>query len=331
MKGAAQKVTIYTVAARAGVSISTVSLALNAPHRVSDTTRTRVIEAATELGYRFGQRSPGVPSSVARITVAAPFTNYPSYFRRLAGMLSREPQAAVELAVHDLDSAASAPSPLLESLPARRGVDGVIVMGVPLSGAATRASREARLPVVLVDVRSTKPRREEPPTVLVDDALGGRLVGEHLHSRGHSRVAFLHEPQRSFDYVSAGMLRAGGVAEHVEVVDVDVAPGADPVLSLAQTLRRDPRITAVFANHDDLAARAARAVRSSGRRVPEDLAIVGYDDGDMAEALGLTTVRQPFEDTGRAALDLLLRLLSGADAGVARVELTPQLVVRDSS
>ena len=110
---AAAKVTIYDVAERAGVSISTVSLAINAPHRVSESTRARVVAAAGSLGYRAaagGRRSPGG----LRITVAAPFRTYSTYFRRFAGMLVRARETEIELTVHDLESAASVTSPLLD-------------------------------------------------------------------------------------------------------------------------------------------------------------------------------------------------------------------------
>lgn len=330
MRGGPQKVTIYTVAERAGVSISTVSLALNAPHRVSEATRQRVVDAATALGYsRDPRRRPD--SGALRIAVAAPFTSYPSYYRRLSGMLAAASAANVELLTHDLDSAASATSPLLDSLPARRGVDGLVLMGVPPGGAALRASRQAQLPVVLVDVRRTNTALDDLPVVLVDDLRGGRLLGEHLASRGHLRALFVHEPQRSVDYLSAGMLRVEGLAPHVELVDLPVGAGEDLTAAVLSAARRDPTITAVVANHDQFAARAWRALTSAGISVPNDLALVGYDDGDLADTLGLTTVRQPFEQSGRAALDLVLGAIAGSDARVSRVELLPELVIRSST
>ncbi len=323
------KVTIYTVAERAGVSISTVSLVTSAPHRVSAATRERVVAAAAELGYRPG-RSTSSSSGALRVVVAAPFSSYPSYFRRLAGMMAHAHEAAVELSTFDLPSAAASPSPLLDALPARPGVDGVIVMGVPLSAAALRASRQSSLPVVAVDVRPTRPRGSDLPVVLVDDVAGGRAIGEHLRALGHRRAVFLHEPQLSQEYVSAGMLRAEGAGEHIELVDAVAEPGRDPGEALLAALAADD-VHAVFANHDELAARAWRALHRAGRRVPEDVALVGYDDGDVAQALDLTTVAQPFEETGRAAVDLLLGMVSGLDSSVSRVDLRPRLVVRGTT
>lgn len=325
MKPRMGAVTIYSVAERAGVSISTVSLVMNAPHRVSPATRERVVAAAAELGYRRRADHRSEPGQL-RVAVAAPFSSYPSYYRRLTGMLARARDTTIDLMVHDLDSAAAADSPLLDALPARPGVDGVIVMGVPLSPAAVRASRAAGLPVVLVDVRSARPRGGDLPGVLVDDLLGGRLLGEHLRERGHDRVLFVHEPQLSRDYVSAGMLRAEGVAESLALDEVAVAP--DDGLERVVRALAASGATAVVANHDALAVRVHGVLRASGRRIPEDVALAGYDDGDLAAGLGLTTVRQPFEESGRAAIDLLLAAIAGEGASISRVDLAPSLVVR---
>lgn len=328
MRRPGRNVTIYDVAARAGVSISTVSLAINAPHRVRDETRARVMAAAGALGYRMaatnGERHSGI-----RVAVAAPFSSYPSYLRRLTGMLVRARNTAIEITTHDLDSAASSPAPLLDALPVRGGVDGMIVMGVPLSGAALRASRDAGMPVVLVDVRASRRSAATPPVVLVDDVAGGRAIGAHLRGRGHRQAVFVHEPQLSGDYISAAMLRVAGLSEHVDVVDAVCPVGSDAGDIVRATLRAHPAATAVVAHHDDLAARVSRTFSSRGSGRREAVALVGYDDGATAEAIGLTTVRQPFEQSGTVALDLLTQLVAGVGGVPAVTMLDPVLIVRD--
>ena len=327
-----QKATIYAVARRAGVSISTVSLAINHPQRVNEATRRSVIAAATELGYRGGAAASGAQ----RIAVAAPFSSYASYYRRLSGIMERAATDSVEIVVHDLPSAAGSDSPVLDALPMRAGIDGIVVMGVPLSPAALESKALPGPPVVLVDVPDGAQRRLGLPSVLIDDERGGELIARHLAELGHERVVFLHEPQRSEEYVSAGMLRARGLGHLLSVSEAvaDVA-STDLVEAVGAALERaflaDPEATAVVANHDELAAAAHRAFRVTGAHLPEERSLVGYDDGPLASALDLTTVRQPFEESGYAALDLLLGRLSGEHARVSSVQLAPDLVVRGTT
>ena len=324
MRARPGRVTIYDVAARAGVSISTVSLVVSAPHRVRPETRERIVEAATALGYRM---TAGRRVGAARIAVAAPFTSYPSYLRRLSGMLRRARDAAVDIIPYDLDSAAAADEPLLDVLPTRTDVAGLVVMGVPLGGAARRASRAARIPVVYVDVVPTR-ADVGGPVVLVDDRDGGAQIGRHLAGLGHRRALFVHEPQRSPAYVSAGMLRIEGLEQHIGIARLAVG---DPAAIGDQVFRAaaDAGATAIVANHDQFAA----AVLARRRSTPgyEHIAVVGYDDAEAAAALDLTTVRQPFEESGRTALELVLGLVSGAATAHETVRLTPSLVVRGST
>ena len=326
------RATIYTIAERAGVSISTVSLAINHPHRVSESTRKRIVEVATSLGYRpdgaWRARTGARPVGIA---VAAPFSSYASYSRRLTGVLDRLRTTGIDVMVYDLESAASAEAPLLDSLPIRAGIDGIIVMGVPLSRDGGARLADWGPPVVLLDARD-----QQSPTVLIDDERGGELVGAHLAELGHRRVAFVHEPQRSFDYVSAGMLRLRGIRSAFAALGFDDAvvevetPAASGDLALGRAVQ-ETGVTAVFANHDDLASRIRLELGDLGLSVPDDLSLVGFDDGPLAQATRLTTVRQPFEESGRAAVELLLGLMSGSGSSVTSVGLGVELIVRDST
>lgn len=324
MRARPGRVTIYDVAERAGVSISTVSLVVSAPHRVRQETRERIVAAATALGYRM---TSGRRIGAARIAVAAPFTTYPSYLRRLSGMLRRARDAAVDIIPYDLDSAAAAEEPLLDVLPTRTDVSGLVVMGVPLGGAARRASRAARIPVVYVDVVPTR-ADVGGPVILVDDREGGEQIGRHLAELGHRRVLFVHEPQRSPAYVSAGMLRIEGLSRHVEVTPLPLE-GPTAVDARVPGAVEAAGATAVVANHDQFAAAVLGGIRSRWSIGP--LAVVGYDDGELATALDLTTVRQPFEESGRTALELVLAIVSGSASGHETVRLAPELIARSST
>jgi DNA-binding LacI/PurR family transcriptional regulator len=147
-------VTIYDVAAEAGVSISTVSLALNSPTRVSDATRQRVLRAADALG--FVPKADAVSRArrgVGRIGVVAPLTSYASFARRLNGVLRAVQGQPLEVVVFDQQSAAATALPLLASLPLTRRLDGLVVMGLPLEESVATRLVSLELPTVLVDLR----------------------------------------------------------------------------------------------------------------------------------------------------------------------------------
>lgn len=318
------RITIYDVAREVGVSISTVSLAINHPRRVNEATRKAVIEAAVRLGYRGSAPRP----AGKRVAVAAPFSTYPSYYSRLTGVLSVGAGAGTEVVVHDLPSTAAEDAPVLDALPVKAGIDGIIVMGAPLSQQATTSASLPGPPVVLVDVPDGTTTHPDVPSVLVDDRRGGELIGRHLAERGHRKVAFLHERQHSEDYVSAGMLRARGLMRFLDCVSVPLDETTDTARGLRSVID-DAHVTAIVANHDQLAVAIRRELDAVPP--PRPIALVGYDGSEVAEVLELTTVWQPFEESGRAAMKLLLELMAGEHGSVGSLTLTPRLIVRKSS
>ncbi|MER6831633.1 LacI family DNA-binding transcriptional regulator [Streptosporangium sp. NPDC000563] len=331
----AARTTIYDVATAAGVSISTVSLALNSPARVSQETRRKVLQAADALGFVPKQDAIAkARRGVGRVGVIAPFTSYPSVARRLNGILRAVGHRPLEIVLFDQESAAQSASPLLASLPITGRLDGLVVISLTLDEAVAGRLSGMRLPTVLIDVRH--PRFD---SVHTDDAVGGRLVAEHLISRGHRRFGFLGETQRSGLYLSPSQQRLAGYrsalaeAGHL-LLDGDVrlaGHGVAPARAVARELLSAPdRPSAVFAADDTLAAGTLRAARDLGLTVPEDLAVVGFDDSDLAEALELTTVRQPLEESGRAAMELLIQRLDRPGA-VREMALGLQLIPRDTS
>jgi DNA-binding LacI/PurR family transcriptional regulator len=329
-------VTIYDVAARAGVSISTVSQVINRPGRVNPQTRDRVLKAVEDLSYV--PKAAAVSHArqgVGRIGVLAPFTSYDSYRRRLMGVLAESDGTSRDVVVYDHESAAASVSPLLRILPATGRLDGLLIMGLPLDDKLAENLLTRRLPTVLVD--SARP---EFHTVNVDDEEGGAIAARHLLGRGHRTFAFVQEPQESDEFLSQGQRRnrgflrevaaAGGDPEavHIVLTSNDVAGSRE---SLHEVLARRPVPTAVFAHHDTLAAGLLVECRRQGVRVPDDLAVVGFDDGSIAEAAALTTVRQPFEESGRLGARLLGDLLGGTSQSRQHIVLGLELVVRDST
>ncbi|NNG36726.1 LacI family DNA-binding transcriptional regulator [Nakamurella aerolata] len=325
--------TIYDVAERAGVSIATVSHALNRPEKVSDATRTKVMDVVDEL--QFVPKAAAVSHArrgVGRIGVVAPFTSYSSYSVRLAGVLSGFAESAVDVVVFDHPSVAAASSPLLSALPTTGRLDALLIMGIPLDEAMAQRLRSRRMPTVLVDSY-----HEEFPTVNVDDELGGLLLGRHLVQRGHQRIAYVAEQQASPDYLSPGQRRVIGVGKALAEADLpgdalgliftetaDLAGGRAAADTVASTADRP---TALVAHHDHLAAGLLAGLREAQVSVPGDVAVAGYDGSELADALGLTTMRQPLGETGYTASRLLREAIdTDGDAPVRHVMLVPELI-----
>lgn len=328
-----QHATIYDVASRAGVSISTVSHTLNRPHRVNSDTRRRVLEAIDELGYTPKATAMAhARKAVGRVGVIAPFTSYASYTRRLSGVLSEAQGDATEIVVYDQESAASATSPLLSSLPVTRRLDGLLIMGLPVDDVLAERLLAQGLPTVLID--SVRPDLD---SITIDDEAAGHLVGRHLIERGRQTFAYVSEPQRSNAYVSQGQRRRAGLrravaaaglgANSVRVVRTtsDIDGGREALRTL---LQGDDLPQAIFAHEDVLAAGVLMECRLQGIRVPEDIAVVGFDDSELAQALDITTARQPLEESGRLGFRQLREAISGARGAPRHVILGVELVVR---
>ena len=325
--------TIYDVAAKAGVSISTVSLAINAPTRVSPATRTRVLAAVDELG--FVPKTEAVTRArrgVGRIGVIAPFTSSAFFARVLNGVLRAARGKQVEVVVYDHESANASP---LASLPLTRQVDGVIVMTVPLTDDVARRLLDQPVETVLVDQR-----RPGFSSVAVDDVAAGRMVAEHLLARGCRRCGFVGHAQDVYDYVLESQarlagLRAGLQAAGIELADADVRVCERDFeagrAAARELLDRSERPGAVVAHDDLLASGVLAAARQLGIGVPEQLMVVGFDDSALAAPLGLTSVHHPAEQVGERALELLLAQLADPARGVQETTLAVTLAARDST
>lgn len=327
MRGA----TIYDVAERAKVSISTVSLALNHPTRLKPSTLERVLQVADDLGFVPKERAVvQARKGLNRIAAVAPFTSYPSFSRRLAGVMDELDTSATQLVVTDCADIAVSTSPVLATIPVRGHVDGLLNLGVPMDEAAGERIRN-RLPTVLLDTRFPG-----LPDISVDDRYGGYQVGRLLAGLGHTEVAYVNEIE-TYAFDSPNVLRLAGlrsVLGETNVREITVARGTDAgregVAKLVDDADRPP-VTAVVCCRDLVAIGALTELRRRGVDVPSEVSVVGFDDDPVAEALGLTTVRHPFEESGRLAMRVLHRLLDRPGETVESTVLPLTLVERDTT
>lgn len=323
-------VTLRDVARRAGVSVATASNALNKPARVASDTRARVLEAADWFGYE-PLVTAGTPSGTRRIGVIAPFTTYTSYSERLKGILAVVGLDAVEAIVFDHPSASRSPSPRLASLPFSGNLDGLIIMGVPVETELSNRLIKRELPTVLVDT-------DHPlfTSIALDEAYGAQLAVEHLVERGFERFVYVTEGQMSKDYISQGRKRLSGFARalaqqgygeesilRITARSGDIRSGIAAAEVIAEK-SRGSRV-GVLAGHDMLAAGVLRGLRELDVAVPKRVGVMGWDGGDLVEAIGLTTIHQPLRDSGRLGAERLIALIREERLPIERVHLRPSL------
>ena len=328
---------VKDVAALAGVSLGTVSNVLNRPERVSAGTRQRVEQAMAELGFvrnEFArQLRMGTSSTLAYVMLDA--TN-PFFTDVAQGIELAAEKANVSLFICNSNNSSTREESHLGHLMQQR-VQGILLTPVDPEADTIDLVAERGVPLVIVDRTRNDTRF---CSVAVDDVLGGRLAVEHLVDLGHSRVAYIGGPD------SLGQVRdrlagarqawaaAGLPAEDLVVLptaSLSVADGRGAGERLAGMPART-RPTAAFCGNDLVALGLLQQVIGSGRSVPGDLAIVGYDDIEFAAAAAvpLTSVRQPRQELGRTAAELLLAE-ADPDHTHRQVLFRPELIARGST
>jgi DNA-binding LacI/PurR family transcriptional regulator len=265
-----------------------------------------------------------------------PHFTQPSFVERLKGIDAVLGPSHYDMAVANVEDVAGRDRVLAQLARSER-VDGVIVITLVPTASQLRAFRDAGIPVVLVDAYHT-----DLPSVYEDSVAGAHLATRHLIELGHERIAFLSDPfedlfsGRSRGYVRykghCDALQAAGLKADERLLRIGANYRKDAFVMASELLRLPEPPTAIFAFSDVHAIGALQAARSLGLHVPGDISIMGYDDIDMAEAVGLTTVRQSLIESGRMGAELLLKELEGATPGApAHVNLGVELVARSST
>ena len=331
-----ERPTLEKVALLAGVSRATVSRVVNGSQTVAPDIRDAVMRAVNELGY--------VPNPAARSLVTQRTDSYalvvpePSsrvfsddlFFPSIIRGVSQELEAAEKQLVLMLASSASSHD-RIERYTLGRHVDGVMMAS--MHGADPLPATLARVGVPVV--ASGRPLgRSAVPYVDVDHAIGVAKAVRYLIDSGRQRIATIAGPQ---DMV-AGVDRLTGYRDELRgsnrrsIIAVGDFTRESGTTAMRQLLDDDPQIDAVFVASDLMAEGALRTLRQSGRRVPDDVAVVGFDDIELARYTEppLTTVRQPIEEIGRRLARQLLRLAAGDEIESALI-LPTELIVRESA
>lgn len=329
------KVTIVDVAQKAGVSLGTVSRVINNDVHVAPETRERVLAVTKELGYVANRQARGLKGSKTNIIGML----VPDLGTGYIGEIIHGIDAELALSQLDLMLFTTHRTAIKEATYVANMVQGMVdglLLVLPRNPADYMGTLTRRnFPFVLIDHQGIG---APCPAVGASNWQGAYNATEHLIKLGHKRIGFITgwmdlgaASDRLEGYKSA--LHVHHIPEDPSLIyegtffQADGYSGARVLLELASPP------TAIFASNDVMAMGAMDAVRSRGLRVPEDVSILGFDDIPQAASVrpSLTTVRQPLEEMGRLATQMLLDRIKNPEKEISRIELPTELVLRDST
>jgi DNA-binding LacI/PurR family transcriptional regulator len=330
-----KKPTIYDVAKLSGISISTISRVLNAPDKVNQDTRLKVLEAIDSLGFvpRADARARALRRT-GRVGVIAPFFTAPSFVQRLRGVGSTLASLNYELVIYTVDSSNRLDG-YLSSVPFTGNLDGLIIMSLPLQEKAAQRLVDHGIETVLIEY--THPGLN---CIVIDDFHGGQLAAAHLIEKGHRRIAFMGDKElHDFEIHPAGMrlkgflhtLQSAGISIPEEYIRHFEDTTEYALQAARQLLSLPTPPTAIFAAADVQALSALKVAREMGVKVPEQLAVIGFDDIDFAEYADLTTINQHLDESGRLAVETLMARIAEPTRPLQHINLPLQFVARKTT
>jgi len=330
-----RKITIADVAREADVSMMTVSRVINHKDGVSEGTARRVWAIINRLGYRPSGLARGLASNKTRtLGLVVPDIGNPFFSDIVRGIEYSAYSHGYSVFLCNSDEDPQREQAVLHSLEEKR-IDGLILCSSRLDDELLGENLKRFPSVVLINRELAG---QSSRFVAVDDETGALQAMDHLLGAGHRAIGFLAGPPVS----ASSVKRMAGYRAAFQQAGLEIVPGwirhcfpnAEYARDAAvRLLTEHPELTALFCYNDLVAVGALKAAMSLGRRVPDDLALVGFDDIPLAELItpALTTCRVPRFQLGESAFGLLLHQITGCENDCVNVILTPELVIRQST
>ena len=335
MKQSKASPTIYDVAEMASVSIATVSRVLNASELVKEETRKKVLKAIDTLGF--------VPDAFARerarkgmghIGVITPFFTIPSVTQRLSGIAESLVDTPYNLTIFPFDSKKRLDSYYTE-LPYSRLVDGLIILTLPIDDLTLQRFAKRQIPLLTIENHIP-----DYPSIEYDNQLGGKLAAEHFISKNHKRCAFIGNSLVPAYALSQEEERLKGYQQTLhqhnldlpdQYVKLPVLHSRDQDQQIQDLLDLDSPPTAIFTSTDELSLRVLKVAKKSGVRIPEDLAVIGFDDIEIASYVELTTISQSLYESGKLAAERIVSQIANPNRPVENTFLQLKLIERNTT
>lgn len=331
-----KKPTIYDVAKNSGFSISTISRVLNSPDKVNPETRKRVMSSIDLLGFipKAEARARALQST-NRIGVLTPFFTAPSFVQRLRGAASALSKANYELVIYPVDSVEHLQG-YISSIPIMQNIDGLIIMSLAIEDKDAKRLHDKGMETVLIEYSHARLNSIE-----IDDVHGGAMAAKHLIKKGHKRIGFLGDIEPPEKYaIHPVKSRLQGFKQTLDETGIPLPKKYIKQAAYTQEssqqaalelLSLDPRPTAIFAAADIQAISIMKVARQLKLRIPDDIAVIGFDDIDIADYMDLTTIRQNLDESGRLAVEILLSHLVESDRTLQHIRIPLTLIERQTT
>jgi LacI family transcriptional regulator len=329
------KSTIYDVARDAGVGISTVSRVLNDSPNVNPETRERVLASIQKLNFYPNANARGLTSSkISTVGVMAPFASRYFFMEILLGIGDELAGHGYDMLLYNLDD------PLrhkqyLQKIVGEKKVAGLMTVSLSIDDEDFRMLQMAKIPLVLLDAE-----HPHANSIYIDNVEGAVKAVSHLVALGHKRIALINgSSDDAFQGVTARN-RLAGYKRALKEADIDFDKdlvqvgdwhkfGGYEAAELLFSVSNPP--TAVFCGSDLMALGAMEKAKKRGMRIPDDIAIVGYEDMEFAQYAGLTSLRQPLDIVGEMGAKLLLGAIAENKYKKQNIKVEPELIVRETT
>lgn len=328
--------TIYDVAELSGVSIATISRVLNTPDKVNSETRAKVMDAIDRLGFvPKAEARARAMQNTNRVGVITPFFTAPSFVQRLRGAAGRLSRENYELVIYPVDSEEQLQG-YLSSIPVMRNLDGLIIMSLAVESHDVKRLLSNHMETVLIEFS-----HDQLNSIVIDDFQGGRMVAEHLIQKGYKSFGFLGDiepperniihPVRSRLEGFQSVLKDAGLQLPAKSIKQAFYAHESSREAAHELLTMSERPTAIFAASDNQALSIMKVARQLNMRIPDDVAVLGFDDIDMADYVDLTTVRQHLDESGRLSAEMVLGRIADPSRATQHIYLPLNLIERQTT
>jgi LacI family transcriptional regulator len=328
-----RKVNIYDVAEKAGVGIGTVSRVINNSDKVKKETREKVIKVMQELNYRPNKLAQNLAKQRSNaVAVIVPSFIDHFFVEVLKGIQDALEEKNIDLVLYKIDLDENRMNGIMDIVHSQK-VDGIVAVTMDISLAEYEALLEAEIPLVIADESSP-----DFHSIYFNDVKGSEMAVDYLVKKGHQKIAFINgdidslHGKKRLEGVKKSFDKHGLNIQEKYIKDGDFYT-KDGYKSMQEILEL-PELeypTAVFAASDNQAIGVLQAMEDKGLKAPDDIAVIGYDNIELAKYLKITTIWQPMYRLGHLAIEVLLKAINGELREKYDQELELKLIKRETA